>query len=480
MARGIGWVALTWMACNGDGAGKAPDSSDTGDTTGPNNGGEPVLIVGAGPAGLAAARALEANGIDAVILEARERVGGRVNTGSVGGVTTDLGASWVHGVTGNPIVTFGEAKGATFRPDDDGKVAVWDEGTGWLERRDAGLLAVAALNFARSADDLRAELGAGQSVGTAIDRWVSNVDAALPDTATQEVRDALARRNRYFARWFAEDAYAGNADLQSLDWFYEDLSLPGGDAIPQGGYSTVIDAMATGLEIRLGEPVTDIAWGDSGVTVTTDAGTYTGRDVIVTVPLGVLKAGTITFDPELPAEKQDAIDRLGFGNYEKVILNFDTNFWSAQGDEIWQISLAASPFPYAVDLTRFSGQPQLAFLSGGAGGGRVGALGTTAVDQAMDVLRKLYGAGIPEPTASKVTDWKGDPWARGSYSFVAVGSSKQDMIELARNEGRLHFAGEHTYYDFHTTVHGAMLSGLREASKIVGSNITEVPTDLTP
>ena len=200
--------------------------------------------------------------------------------------------------------------------------------------------------------------------------------------------------------------------------------------------------------------------------------------VLVTVPLGVLKDGAMKFDPPLPGWKSAAIERLGFGLLNKVILCFDTAFWTSKFDTF---GCCSPPSGIVGELYMFwnfmptTGQPILLALNAGEAAKESEQHSDEAVvAKAIAVLRNVFGvAAVPEPVHAHVTRWRQDEFARGSYSYVSVNASGDDYDELAKPitlEGattpQLFFAGEHTNRNYPATVHGAMLSGLREAGRI--------------
>jgi len=183
---------------------------------------------------------------------------------------------------------------------------------------------------------------------------------------------------------------------------------------------------------------------------------------IVTVPLGVLKAGAIAFDPPLPGTKRQAIERLGFGLLDKVVLAFEEPFWPQSADLLGLVG-TEQPVGDLVNGLSFAGAPLLIGIRGGAAARSCEALSDR---EAVDEVRVAMDA--PEPTGALVTRWAADPYARGSYSFLAVGSSPADLHALAEPVGeRLLFAGEATHEEFFATVHGAYMSGVREAERIL-------------
>ena len=147
--------------------------------------------------------------------------------------------------------------------------------------------------------------------------------------------------------------------------------------------------------------------------------------MLVTVPLGVLKAQRIRFTPALPPRKRGAIRRLGFGQFEKVALTFPEPFWEADG-HTHLIHVGAGPaadFPLFLDLQRFIGAPTLVALNAGSFARRLDREHPRAVrDETLAVLRQAYGPGIPAPTAYRVTNWRADPYSLGSYSSIVRGT----------------------------------------------------------
>ena len=261
--------------------------------------------------------------------------------------------------------------------------------------------------------------------------------------------------------------YATDPDKLALKWFGHEGQLGGPDLLLAGGYGQLVHHLARGLAVKLGAEVTRIVHGGPGVSVETSQGVVSADRVIVTVPLGVLKADTIVFDPPLPEAKRQAIKRLGFGLLDKVVLKFDKAFWAADVElqrDMFGIVGRDQPVSDVVNGLRFSDVPLLVGLRGGANAlAREKDSDETTVGQVLATLR------APEPTGVLVTRWAADPYARGSYSFLAVGSSPDDQHALAEPvSDRLAFAGEATHDEFNATVHGAYMSGLREADRILG------------
>ena len=263
---------------------------------------------------------------------------------------------------------------------------------------------------------------------------------------------------------FAAD-YGATPEQLALSALSEDDSFPGPQRVFPGGFGQLTERLAEGLDIRFGAAVSSISVGRDGVIVDSGGQTRTAGWVIVTVPLGVLKAGTIRFDPPLPGDHRRAIDALGFGRYEKLVLGFDRPFW----DDVDQIAIAdAGPFANWYNLERVTGRPVLMALDGAAAAATLDGLPVAGRrDLAAATLSAVYGSRFRAPLAALASDWWADPFSRGSYSFTAVGSSAADREALgAPVRDRLWLAGEAAHPTLHSTVHGAWLSGRWAAEQV--------------
>ena len=184
----------------------------------------------------------------------------------------------------------------------------------------------------------------------------------------------------------------------------------------------------------------------------------------------MLQSGKVLFDPPLPNAKQEAIHALGFGVLNKLYLRFPDVFWQKRPEWIMHISAERGEWCQWFNLYHYIEQPILLAFNAGRFGLAIEALSDEEmVAEAMVVLRKMYGEDIPDPDAWLITRWASDPFALGSYSSPGVGSSDQTREMLAEPiANRLFFAGEATELNYPATVHGAYLSGQREAKRILG------------
>ncbi len=425
----------------------------------PNAQGLTVLVVGAGVAGLAAARRLHDAGAQVIVLEARDRLGGRTTTSEWRGAALDLGASWIHGVDSNPLTELVQGAGLGLIATDVESSIGFDAATS------DGFVDNSAL--ARAAARLTAAIEVGQDADA--DQLLRRVvDAATLGASADE-----SRLIRYLAASAIENEYAGSVDELSTWWFDEAEAFGGGDAMIEGGYAQVPEVLAAGLEVRLGMPVTTVTWATGGATVQTTAETFAADAVIVTVPLGVLQAGDIAFEPALPAVHQRAVNSLGMGVLNKVFLQFDEVFWDDTVDWIGIVPPERfDPWVDWVTIGRSTDRPLLLGFAAGELGRRVDGLSDEQViASALATLRSAY-PGAPVPLDALVTRWGADAFARGSYSFAAVGSDPTMRDDLARPiGGRLYLAGEATSREHPSTVHGALLSGRRAAEQVIAAQL---------
>lgn len=434
-----------------------------------------VVVIGAGFAGLAAASALRNAGIEVVVLDARDRVGGRTFTRDVGGAPIDVGGSWIHTPDGNPMTALADLAGIARAPADPvaqiGLLSGYDaESGGWLTAPQIGYPLLLTSIFESALPSLREEVGAGASVE----------DAIAPFLASRGESEDILRRAGYGIRVLAEQFESGPSSDVALDWYLNAaIDYEGEDAFPVGGYRGIVEHLASGFDVRTGQLVTNVAYDANGVTVTTATEVFTGSHAIVTAPLGVLKAGAIAFEPPLPNEKLAAIGALGFGNFEKVALRYDEAFWLDAGRTNW-IHLGAGgvrEFPIFLDLTSHVGAPALVALCSATFAESLLAESEEAtIDRVRTILTAGFGGGLPAPLDAFATRWGSDPLARGAYTYIAVGASPADLDALAAPVGgRLLFAGEHTSALRFGYADGALDTGVREAKRLLGVESVPLP-----
>jgi monoamine oxidase len=441
---------------------------------------ERVVVVGAGIAGLTAANALTRAGVDCVVLEARDRIGGRLHTADVGGSPVDLGGSWIHTPDGNPMRAFARLAGVPcVSADPLPEMTGFDERAGHrLTGAETGELLGLFESFPDVIVRLQAELGPDASAADAIEAFVAGQgpDSGPGSSSGSGPGADWVSRARQLLYAYVEAESAARAGDQSLRWMWTELEYGGnyfGDA-PRGGYRSLVDAMASGVDVRVGRAVTAINAGPDGVRVVTAAGAAEeGSHALVAVPLGVLKREALRFSPPLPADRRAAIGRLGFGRFEKVALRFAEPFWREAGFPHLMV-FPTDPGEWMVWMMgqdAFGGDPVLLFFVFHSAAERLAGAGPDApVRWAQGMLAEAIGRPGPEPVAVAVTSWAADPWSGGSYTHIPPGASPADADLLGTPAGgRLLFAGEHTQSARLAYADGALTSGIREAKRLLGT-----------
>lgn len=329
-----------------------------------------IVVVGAGIAGLGAARALNDSGHRVIVVEARDRVGGRIHTTMIGSQPVDLGASWIHGVDVNPLTDLAVRAGLRRTPTDYDSIVV----------RNAVGVALASSDLDRASELLyEAVVGSNTSVGGAVESLLEELDADERDL----VRYALASE--------IEHEFAADGDELSIDALDEGEEYSGGDALLPAGFDRLLTPLLGGYEVYTSTPVTAIAHGPGGVVVTTaDLQAIAADRVLVTVPLGVLQARSITFDPPLHEAKQQSIDRLGMGVLEKVVLRYDAAFWDST-DLLGHVGDEPGHFVEWLNLLPSVGAPVIVgFNAGSVALELLEGSDVAVVERATNVLSTMY------------------------------------------------------------------------------------------
>jgi len=428
---------------------------------------ERVVIIGAGIAGLTVANALRQADVDCVVLEARDRIGGRLHTVDLDGWPVDLGGSWIHMPVGNPLRRLADQAGIPCRQADPLPEAVaYDcgEGRRLTPGELAGCLDLQFQAFPAAQEALLGELGPDASMAEAIDSFVKALGLAAP--ADRRARQALQTD--------IEGESADRADRQSLRWMWHELEYEGGffGDMPSGGYATMIGAIADEIDVRLGVEVTQVAHSADGVTVRDSSGrAEDGTHAVVTVPLGVLKKGSPAFSPSLPTDRTAAIERLGFGHLEKVALLFDRPFWREAGAPHLFIfpQQPDEPMMWVLGCDAFGGGPVLlAEIFHSATHHIRGKNPAECASWVLTTVAEALGSPCPAPKAVAVSSWADDPYSAGAYSHIPPGATPADADLLGEPVGgRLLFAGEHTQSSRLVYTDGAMASGIREAKRLL-------------
>ncbi|XP_078176280.1 lysine-specific histone demethylase 1 homolog 2-like [Carex rostrata] len=455
--------------------GVAPTFQITPDPTpSPSSPKASVLVIGAGLAGLAAARQLLHFGYKVLVLEGRARPGGRVFTYRTSGKSLELGGSVITGIHANPLGVLARQLGTPLHKVRDRCPLYMPDGMEVDAAADVeadstfnNLLEHAARlrEFLSQEKDLCDSI----SLGSALQRL-----RKLYGAARSPIQSLLLN-------WHMANLEYANAgcltDLSLAHWDQDDIYEMGGDhCLLAGGNGRLIDALCEGIPILYEKTVTRIGYGGDGVRVVASTGQVFEADVaLCTVPLGVLKRNLIKFEPELPGWKRQAIERLGFGLLNKVAMVFPYVFWGEDLDTFGCVNEESRKrgefFLFYGYHTVAGGAVLIALVAGEAAGEFEMVDPVDSLNRVLCILRGIYsqkGVTVPDPIQSVCTRWGSDPFSYGSYSHVRVGSSGTDYDILSESlSGRLFFAGEATSRQYPATMHGAFMSGLREAACIV-------------
>jgi monoamine oxidase len=241
------------------------------------------------------------------------------------------------------------------------------------------------------------------------------------------------------------------------------------------GFTPIVELLSKDCDIRLNTQVSRIHYVDNEIDVQTNQGNFTTEKIIITVPLGILKKRLIKFEPELSQTKLSSLDKLDMGILDSLVLKFPHVFWPTMRFGI-NFCETGFDFRFLTNLVPFYQQPILTLRIAADHAKQLENQNDDIwLDKAMQALRHFFGNHIPDPQQYIITRWGLDPFTYGSYSFIPVGATGEEHDILAEPiNNKLFFAGEATHRRFPATVHGAYLSGIREAERIY-SQLSPLP-----
>ncbi|MBZ5492627.1 MAG: FAD-dependent oxidoreductase [Acidobacteriia bacterium] len=414
-----------------------------------------ALIIGGGIAGLTAARHLAGAGLRVTLLEARERLGGRIYTRSTGEFPAELGAEFVHGRPQEILALAAEGAApivpvqGCFRRKINGE---WADAGHLMEKVDQLFSRLPKKEPDESFKYYLDRSGEDDSVKQQALRYVEGFHAADPSLISAR---SLRRDSE------AEEAINGDQQHRIAS-----------------GYESLVRAVADRIDrsrcdIVMNTPVNEIVWRQGQVVARAGLTEYLASRAIVTLPLGVLKSGSIVFSPALP-EKQNAMSFLEMGPVIRVSLCFKEKFWARDpkmadlsflftDDHQFPTWWTSNPLPYPI-LTGWAAGPNAS--------AHTGRSNDEIIRSALQSLARITKTAEPElrtqMTASFVHNWQADPFSRGAYSYTAVGGMNAAKKLAETVVDTLFFAGEATNsHGYNGTVHGAIATGLRAAKELL-------------
>ena len=419
-----------------------------------------VIVIGAGIAGVAATQRLAAAGMNVLLLEARERLGGRIFTQHHDGYPVELGAEFMHG-----------------RPPEIMNAAQ-----------------AAGLKLAKTSGEFRSRIGGRWEDSENLMTEVDELFDKIPDGGPDQSFNAYLKSTKYSAEAkrqatrFVEGFHAADPERVGVHWLVKatqaEESIDGDTSFRmQDGYSKLVDALANGIldngkakaRVLLNTRVITVRWRPGDVVLETSQGEFRAPRALITLPLGVLQAGTVEFAPSLEAKKQ-ALQLLSMGPVIRVSLCFQEKFWESDphmrnlsflftDNEHFPTWWTTNPLPYPILTGWAAGRYALPFK-----GKNEAQITDIAVATLAEMLEKSESDLKTRLAAAFVHDWQSDEFARGAYSYGNVGGANAGRLLAEPLANTLFFAGEATNADGHNgTVNGAINSGIRAADQITES-----------
>lgn len=416
-----------------------------------------IIIIGAGIAGLAAAKRLSEYGFDCLILEAKNQAGGRMITSHELGTPISRGASWIHGIDGNPIAELAKQFHVSMQPFESSQMTMYDHQGSVISSTEINEFDSMFDELLKQAKITTSQKGKDISLSDSLSSLIASAHFSPIK------QDLFKAKLNYFQGYLGADYHL----LSALHWDQEEI-WPGEHCFLIDTYHPIIDGLTRHTVLQFNSIVKEINLQDNGVQIITEQNNYTADAVVITTPLGVLKMNSVVFNPPLPEDKKQAIQRIGMGLLNIVALKFPSIFWPKSNSSMFFANVDDLSISFFLNLYSFVQQP---ILIGYCGGDKARYLENLPdevfIKKIIDNFKKTFGEKVPDPESYFITRWGRDPYSYGAYSYPAIGSSVKDFDKLAEPvHNRLFFAGEATSGKHFATTHGAYLSGIREAKNI--------------
>ena len=408
----------------------------------PASGEVDIAIIGAGAAGIAAARRVAAAKQRFALIEAAERVGGRCITESrTFGVPFDRGAHWIHAPDINPVAKLATGSGFELYPAPPGhKIRIGRRHGRESEMEDFLAALVRASRAIAEAARGKADVSCALALPKDMGEWGPTVEFVLgPFGCGKDLAEVSAVD---FAR----------SVERTIDAYF------------RAGYGAALARLAAELPVQVSSPVTRVSWtGRTGVDIETPRGRIRARAAIVTVSTAILAAGKIRFIPDLPRRQQEAAAKLSLGSYDHIALELPNNPLGLQADDL--VFEKSHTTRTGAILANMSGSTLCMVEVAGKFGRDLAAQGEQAmIAFALEWLGGLYGADLTKKVRrAAATRWNEEPWVLGAFSAAMVGGQPARRALMEPLNNRLWFAGEAVHETLWGTVGGAWESGERAA-----------------
>ena len=421
-----------------------------------------IIVIGAGAAGAMAANTLIRNGHEVTILEARNRVGGRIHTNLDWGIPLELGANWI---------SYASSKG----------------NLGWEYKNSLNIKTNTTSNFmvqlfkdnGSRINNIRARV-INLLFEWKMKKFLSKSKADSFDISWEQAANEMTNYQNLSARKKAEIDILkkGNAALTGTSNHIASAKAYIGlyvnekehEELVLNGYDQLIHHLLEGSDVRLQHRVLEVENVSYGVKVTTNNGILEGDFAIITVPLSLLRQDNIKILPKMPSFKKEALHKMGISVFNKVFMEFSSKFW--KGDPHFMVfgEKILKESGVVLSLNPHVKRPILVAFHVGDNGEWIERQDDQKV---MSLWQSILHKSFPNKTIEfknfKKTSWNAEPYSLGSYSHIPLGTVEADMKRIVEPHGKILFAGEGTNFKWHGYVHGALESGVREAKRIINA-----------